>query len=246
MNRKIQKECESGCEYILPDYMGDIKKLLMARARVIPVGKFVGEGSLEISGIVEYEALYTDSEGKLTAINTSSDFSETFPVETERYVDSAEESRIADLKVRITGPRKIAMKSEVEVVLTLSEENSFRVAGDAFDGEKSIEKCTRVINFASSSFQKSGEREYAEVAERLGEADADSVETVAVSATSHVMGVKCLEGEVVIKGELCLVHTQRKSKRICLLIAQRYILAKRKRPCGKPFCPFPFQRPEPV
>ena len=67
MDRRIQKECESGCEYILPDYMGDIKKILMSSARVVPSGKLAGGGNVEASGVVEYEILYADSEGKLTA-----------------------------------------------------------------------------------------------------------------------------------------------------------------------------------
>ncbi len=202
MNRKLQKECESGCEYILPDYMGDIKKLLFYRAKAVPTGKFVGEGSVEVSGVVEYEALYADSDGRLTAVNTSSDFTENFAVDSERYIDSAEESRIANLKIRVTGPRKITMKADVETALTISEESGFTVEGDAFSSEsETLEKCSKEIRLANSLFKKSGEREYAEVIEKLDYADKDDVEVLSVNAVTHITEAVAADGEIRLTGE---------------------------------------------
>lgn len=202
MNRKLQKGCESGCEYILPDYMGDIKKLLSSNAKAVPTGKFVGEGSVEVSGSIEYELLYLDNEGKLTAVNTSSDFTENFAIDSERYVDSAEESKVSLLRVRVTGPRKISMKADVETVLTVTEENEINVDGDVFaDENKAVEKCSVGVSFATSIFAVSGEREYAEIAEKLEGVFADDVEVVCVNATSKVTEAVSGDGEVTVKGE---------------------------------------------
>ena len=201
MNRKVQKASESGCEFILPDYMGDIKKLLFSRATVIPNGKFIGDGSLEISGTVEYELLYADSENNLSAINTSSDFSESFALGAAECLDSNEESRVANLKVRVTGPRKLSMKAEIETALVLCEEDSFGVEGDVFGGESSVETSTRVINYSNSTFKKSGEREYAEIMEKLGELSCDDVEIQLASACVRIDEAKAFEGYVEIKGE---------------------------------------------
>lgn len=202
MNRKILKECESGCEYILPDYMGDIKKLLMSRARVVPTGKFVGEGSIEISGSVEYDILYADSEGKLTAINTNSDFLHNILTDTERHVDSGEESRVSSLKIRVCGPRKIAVKADVETSLTVFEENDFAIEGNVFsENTNEVEKCSKLIRYASSIFKKSGEREYAEIAAKLEKTDSSEVEIVSVFGTVHVKEAKAGEGQVTVKGE---------------------------------------------
>ena len=202
MNRKLQKECESGCEYILPDYMGDIKKLLSGNAKAVPTGKFVGEGSVEVSGSIEYELLYLDNEGKLTAVNTSSDFTENFAIDGERYLDSAEESKVSLLRVRVTGPRKISMKADVETVLTVTEENEITVGGDVFSDEnRAVEKCSVNVSFATSIFAVSGEREYAEIAEKLEGVFADDVEVVCVHATSKVTDAVSGDGEVTVKGE---------------------------------------------
>ena len=201
MNRKIQKECESSCEYILPDYMGDIKKLLFYRAKAIPTGKFVGEGNLEISGAVEYELLYADTENKLTCVTASSDYSENFAINGDSYADSGEEAEVCSLKVRVTGPRKISMKAEVKSRLTLSEESAFDVAGDVFSDKNKAERCTRVINYAASAFKKSGEREYAEIAERLSEVSCDEVEVLLATGSVKISDVKASEGKVAVIGE---------------------------------------------
>lgn len=202
MNRKLQKECESGCEYILPDYMGDIKKLLFYRAKAVPTGKFLGEGSIEVSGVVEYEVLYVDSDGRLTAVNSSSDFTENFAIDNERYIDSREDSEIENLKIRVTGPRKITMKADVETSLTLSEEGGFAVDGDVFSSEcATLEKCEKEIRIANSFFKKSGEREYAEVIEKLDFADKDDVEVLSVNAEMRITEAVASDGEVSLKGE---------------------------------------------
>ena len=44
--------CESVGEYSLPDYNGDVKKVLLVKTQVYPAGKFVGEDLLEFSGSV--------------------------------------------------------------------------------------------------------------------------------------------------------------------------------------------------
>ena len=202
MNRKLQKECESSTEYLLPDYMGDIKKLLSSKARAVSTGKFVGEGNVEVSGSVEYDLLYVDAEGKLTAVNASSDFNENFAVDTEVYIDSAEESRVCDLKVRVTGPRKISLKADVHTSLTVSEENELHIAGDVFSEEgKTVEKCTTDVVFASSVFAKSGEREYAEIAEKFEGITSEEIEVVYANGTTCVKEVLTGDGEVTVKGE---------------------------------------------
>ncbi len=202
MNRKIVKECESSCEYILPDYMGDIKKLLMSRAKTVPTGKFTDDGNIEISGSVEYDIFYSDAEGKLTAINTSSDFSHNIPVDTEKHIDSSEESRVSSLKIRVCGPRKIAVKAEIETALTIAEENDFSIDGNVFSEEEpNVEKCTRLIKYANSIFKKSGEREYAEIAGKIEKTDSSDVETVAVFGTVRLKEAKAGEGAVTVKGE---------------------------------------------
>ncbi len=202
MNRRLEKECESGLEYLLPDYMGDVKKLLMSRARIIPAGKFVSDGAVEVSGSVEYNIIYLDSLGKLTEVNASSDFSDVFAVDSDAYVDALEESRVGALKVRVTGPRKILLKADVRNILMVSEERDTTVDGNAFSEEgRAVEKCMGEISFASSVFERSAVTEYAEVLESFDDITYDGAEIICVNTSAKITETQVSSGEVSLKGE---------------------------------------------
>ena len=200
--RRFEKECESGLEYLLPDYMGDVKKLLISRARIVPAEKFVSDGAVEVSGSVEYNLIYLDSQGKLTEVNASSDFSDVFSVDSDTYVDAMEESRVGALKVRVTGPRKISLKADVRNILTVSEEYETSVEGNVFSEEgRAIEKCLAEISYASSVFERSAVTEYAEVLESFDDISYDGAEIICVNTSAKISEALVSSGEVSVKGE---------------------------------------------
>lgn len=201
MNKRLQKEFENSCEYLLPDYMGDVKKLLTSNAKAFCNGKFVGEDCVEISGSVEYDLLYVDAEGKLTPVSVASDFSESFEIDSEKYIDCAEESKILGVRVRVTGPRKILLKADMQTSLTVREEDCVGINLDSLSQNTNVEKCSAEVNFANSVFLKSGEREYAEIVERLEGDDFKDAEIISSSASTVVNSVSVSDGEVSIKGE---------------------------------------------
>ena len=205
MNRRYKKEVESSCEYILPDYMGDIKKILSSRAECIPAGRFLTDSGVEITGAIEYEILYADSENKLTAITSSSDYSVSIPTDAAVYVDCAQHSRVSSMNIRITGPRKISMKFGVETSATVTSSASCEVAGDAFSSDREPEHTTRVINTENSIYGKSVEREYAEEGERMRDVAAEDVEIISSSGRVRVFETRAVDGGVEIKGELVIV-----------------------------------------
>ena len=204
MNKRIKKEVDSSCEYILPDYMGDIKKILSSKARVIPGGRFASDGELEMTGVVEYEVLYADSENRLTAVNTSSDYSVTVPIDSESYVGSAGEGRAANFAIRITGPRKMSLKSTVEVTALVTSRSELEVAGDVFDGEREPQYISRTVSVENAKYGKSVEREYAEEAERINGVQSDEIEIIATGGSVRVTETRPTDSGVVIKGILVI------------------------------------------
>ena len=204
MNRKITKECESCCEYVLPDYMGDIRKVLTSRARVVPGGSFVSDGGVEISGVVEYEIVYSDSENKLTVISCSSDYAIKAQADTEECEGVFAESYVSLPSIRITGPRKLVIKATVGTDAMLMSEAHLSVSGDAFEREETPECATRAINIAYSRNGESGEREYAEEAERLEGVRSDEVEILSTGGSVRVIETESVDGGVRIKGELII------------------------------------------
>jgi hypothetical protein len=200
----MRREAECACEYVLPDYMGDIKKMLSGKARVLPGGKFVSDGGVELTGTVEYEIMYADSENKLTAVNTSSDYSVVVPADAESYVGCAADCRVGNFAIRITGPRKMSLRSTVEVAALVTTSAEPEVSGDVFGGEREPQYISRNISVESAKYGKSLEREYAEEAERIGGVSSDEIEIIATGGSVRVFEAKPVEGGVLIKGVIVI------------------------------------------
>lgn len=210
MDRVYKREVETGCEYTLPDYMGDIKRVLTSSAAVVPTGKFPSDGQIELSGLVNYEITYADSEGKLTALTASSDLDVREAVG-EGFVDASVRTTVKGVSVRVAGPRKLSVKSVVSVFITVAEDRDLSVIGDAFsDSEKDcLEIKTGTVSCMSSHFFTSGEREYAEEAERLVGVTSDEVEVIATSGRVNVLEAIPESGGVVVKGEMVITSIVR-------------------------------------
>ncbi len=204
MNKRTKKEVDSSCEYILPDYMGDIKKILTSKARILPGGRFASDGEVELTGTVEYEVIYADSENKLTSVNTSSDYSVSLPIPQEGYVGCAADGRVANFNIRITGPRKMSLKSSVEVATVITTETELEVLGDVFSGEREPQYTSRSISIENAKYGKSLEREYAEEAERLSGVLADEIEIIATGGSVRVLETRPTDGGVTIKGVIVI------------------------------------------
>ena len=206
MDRILKREVETGCEYTLPDYMGDIKRVLGASASAVPAGKFISDGTLELSGLVNFEVIYSDSDGKLTAFTASADLDVKEGVDTSGEVDASMELGAGAVSLRVIGPRRIALRSAVTVSVTVSEESRSDIGGDVF-GESSredVETMSVGIKALSSRFYTSGAREYAEEACRLVGVTSDEVEIIATSGRVNVTEATAEDGGVRVKGEMII------------------------------------------
>lgn len=209
MNRFYKRECESSCEYGLPDYMGDVKKILSVSASAIPSGKFASDGQVQFSGVVSYDVLYSDFDGKLTHLTASSDYDVSVAASAEGYVDSFADMRVANLSVRLTGPRKLVAKSTVSASVSMELEESVECLGDAFSKDFSPEVAAEEISVGCAVFATSPEREYAEEAERFSGIGAEDVEIIATSGAVRIIESNAIEGGVVVKGELVITSIVR-------------------------------------
>ena len=202
MIRKFQKECESSSEYILPDYLGDVKKLMMTSARAVPSGSFDGDEQTECAGIVAYDVVYLDSENKLSAASFTSDYDFSFPKNGESYLDAFVSSGVGNFSLRLTGPRRIIAKSYVVSDVFLMESFEPTVSGSAFSESDALEKITKTLSVGSSVKAENLEREYAEEIASLEGVPADEIEVITSSAYVRISESTPVDGGVNIKGEL--------------------------------------------
>lgn len=209
MNRTYEKEIESVCDYSLPDYLGDVKKILTVTATAIPSGKFASNGEVNFSGVVSYDILYVDSEDKLTALTLSSDYDVAVPVCEDEYIDSIDEARVSSVAVRLTGPRKMTAKAIVANNVNLLLEDNFKYVGDAFKEGCVAETLSKVIKVEKTVFASSAEREYAEEAERLDGVTADEIEILASSGSVRISESEVGKDGVVVRGEIIITSIVR-------------------------------------
>ncbi len=203
MNRTLKKECESSTEYILPDYLGDVRKVLSISASAAPAGRFVNDGEMHLSGIVNYSVLYSDSENKLYETSFSSDYDASLPVADEGGADPHVDTRVTNFAVRLTGPRKLSAKAYVRNTVSVFQDLGVTCGGDAFSDDSAPEVDKTVIEEEELLFGAPIEREYAESAAEVA-AEADSIEIITSSGFVRINESVAVDGGVNVKGEITI------------------------------------------
>ena len=204
MNKLYQKECESSLEYILPDYMGDIKKILSVNAFATPTGKFASESAVVFSGTVFYEVLYADTDDVLTKISASSDYEVKQTVDGGEYIDSVIEPKVSATSIRLSGPRKAHLSANVSSLVRVTLEDELTPSGDAFGLDAPLETVSEEIKIESTKFASANEKEYRAEAQRLTGILADDIDVITTSGAVNIFESEPREGGLLVKGEVVI------------------------------------------
>lgn len=100
-------------EFILPDYIPEIRKLLTCKAQVLPESRYVSEKDVQGSGSITYHLIYTDDEGNLCGTPLSSSYEVQVPISPDSktvLLDTVIEST----QPRVNGPRRISVRSRLK------------------------------------------------------------------------------------------------------------------------------------
>ncbi len=109
----IFTECNG--DFILPDYLPEIRKILRINTKVIPSGKFLSGSRAEFAGSCVHTIIYANSEGGVTSSTQSCDYE--FSLETRENTSAGSVSVISmpeRVSYRLSGPRKISVKTTVK------------------------------------------------------------------------------------------------------------------------------------
>ena len=193
---------ESAADYSLPDYLGDVRKILFTDAALRPSGRFAGGDEVEFSGVVVYNVVYLDADNKLSSVEFTSDYDYSVKCSGENYKDSISNTRVSNYAIRLMGPRKMSARASLVGSVNLSESESLSVSGSAFEADNSPEVNTKTVKIRSTKLSDLCEREYAEQIARLDGAIADEVSVVYCGAEPSVDSVSADDGSVCVKGKL--------------------------------------------
>ena len=160
-----QKECggiflsECHGEHHLPDYLGDMKKVLSSSARVVPAGKFIGGEEVQFGGSVAFDIWYLDSESRLSHESFNIDYEFSCPSGGEA-VDGAAAVSVSSFTLRPIGPRRISAKATLQASVCLRKSATYvcENEGDA----AALHTATRDLSVGHRRFSSPMEREYGE------------------------------------------------------------------------------------
>ena len=195
-----EHSCESACDYSLPDYKSDLRRVLYSKAEVIPAASFIDSGEVCYSGVVNYSIVYLNGENELEGLEITSDYDGAVKSESEGAECVSVDTRVANYSLRLVGPRRLQARASLSSEITLGESVCREIGGDAFKNSDTLQlsqlqfKVGRVRSFLS---------EERELAAKIGDfegAIADEVRVIHSSATARVDDASLTVGGVEIRG----------------------------------------------
>jgi len=111
---------EASGDYTLPDYQPELRRLLYVSGRALPPAKYVGGGSVELDGTVEYQILYVGADGGLYSAPLSGEYNLRLPMENLSDFDLNEGVCVLatcvpeSITARVTAPRKLTLRCRMK------------------------------------------------------------------------------------------------------------------------------------
>ncbi len=193
---------ETGADYTLPDYNGDVRKILFTDASIRPSGSFEDGDNISFLGIIVYNMVYSDSENRINSVSFTSDYDLSVKCNSEKYVSSFIDTSVSSYSMRLLGPRKISAKATLSSRVAIEKEERAEVCGSAFEDGTPPEVETVKVDMASAFSSENVEREYAEELLRLDGVGSDDVEIIYSDAECSIDSVTAEENGVALKGNI--------------------------------------------
>ena len=167
---KASPEYEVSEEYILPDYLPDIRKILLVNAKVEENDGFIEEGKAEYSGDVVFNVVYIGDTGQIKCVTQSYPYTNYLANESI-YDDSVIEAktRVENRSVRAVSPRKLLLKGKVASDISIFNKlcvSPRLIGGSGVEDEFTLERktdrigCVNYLQFTESDIRVSEDIEY--------------------------------------------------------------------------------------
>lgn len=199
---KAALEYDVNGEYVLPDYLPDVRKVLAVRTRLSEDAESVTDGRAEYSGDVIFTVVYLSEDGRVKSIRQSYPYTNFIALESI-YEDSVinAEQRITNRSVRAVSPRKLILKAkvltEVEIFNRLCVSPRL-VGGSGVEDEFAVERmtdsvgCVSFIPLTESDIRVSSDVEY--------KGRMPISEIVCSDVSLFLTECRCSDGRISLKG----------------------------------------------
>ncbi len=182
---------ENSCDYVLPDYMGDVKRLLKYSVHPAICDKYNSGNDLTMLCVLNYKVLYIDHEDILREAVFSSEAEISDRVgegclasEVYVYTDS--------VSIRLFGPRKICARATAVAQIGIAVQEELEACELPAEAEVNTER----INVYTATVIDGAEREYAEQIARISGVGSDEVDVISCEATACVLSSQVSMGGI--------------------------------------------------
>lgn len=204
-SKALQKErtlqsmpVECGGEFILPDYMPSVRKVLRIEAVALPPAKYVGGGSVQMSGEVLHTLIYMGEDGEAGATVLPSKYEFSVSKDGDAFGDVTSSVEVEGINYRITAPRKLNIRTRLSAKpyrienedINVDIKNASLSELNRLYGSLS---CLKTVNLHSTD---------AEVTDTLSIGNAKENKLLWCGATAAVTDAKAASGGVNIRGEI--------------------------------------------
>lgn len=161
----ISLESDINEEYILPDYLPDIRKILLVKTNVKDSETELFDGRIEQSGKIEFKIVYSSDEGQIKCVNLTYSFDGKAYSENV-YDDSVmnEKVSVVNRTVRAVSQRKFAIKARVITEIKVFNKLCVQprmIGGSGIEDEFTLERkinaldCINFVKFNESDVRVS-------------------------------------------------------------------------------------------
>lgn len=193
-------------EFSLPDYQPEIKRLLQVRAKLSGADPYVGAGSAECSGTVDYSILYSGNDGAMYCFHQTGEYRFASPLELPSDIDVGDgilcdvESVPEMISGRVTSPRNLSVKCRLRSCVRLY---GSRTVGELLSGDAG--GLERLHGEAESARVFLGTGEPFQLADEiLCDGKEQDLRVIYADGQVFVTEVTAGSGNVNCRGELCL------------------------------------------
>lgn len=188
---------ETNEDFILPDYMPEVRRVLRLETRLLRGEKFVGGGKAEFDGTVLYTLFYTDSEEKLTAVPLESRYEYRVALDAETTGLIYSDESLESVNLRPSGPRRVNIRARIRAAMHEVREEEAG-ASLAILAEEDCSclwragKVLRTVRLTGDGFEAS--------AERMLESDGEEIRPLYASAEVLVESAQARDGHIHCRG----------------------------------------------
>lgn len=190
---------ESGGEFVLPDYLPKVQKVLRLEANALPPTRYMSGSEAQMSGSVLHTLIYLGEDGEMSAAVLPSKYEFTVPTAGLNAPEVEAPVRVDALTYRLSAPRKINIRTRLAAKPQVTEvaEITPRRTPEKIDGLHTLE------GEADSVETRYVKLPDIELADSIDVSGAD-VRPIWCGATAAVTDVRAMADGATLRGDVCV------------------------------------------